>query len=165
MIDEIRELYAYNRWANERILAAVVQLDEAALGRDLGGSFGSVRDTLAHMLAAEWIWLERWTGRSPRSLDTGWDLSGLADIQTRFAEVEERRERFLQQLDDEALHAELDYQNTRGEPFRSALWRLLRHVVNHGTYHRGQVVHQLRQLGEPGVSTDMVLFDRTRTGA
>lgn len=162
MIEHVHDLYAYNAWANDRILDAVEALDAEAFTRDLGGSFGSIRGTLVHLVSAEWVWLERWKGRSPSGLDTGWTLETVADLRGRLADVERERSVFLARLDDGALEAPLEYQNTRGEPFRSPLWRLLRHVVNHGTWHRGQISLQLRLLGRPGVSTDMVLFDRQR---
>jgi uncharacterized damage-inducible protein DinB len=65
---EISKLFAYNRWANARTLGPSSTLTAEEYGRTLGGSFPSVGETLAHIYAAEWIWLERWQGRSPRGL-------------------------------------------------------------------------------------------------
>ena len=62
-LTRIRELNDYSRWANRRTLAATAQLDSDKFTRSMGNSFSSVRDTLAHILGAEWIWLERWQGR------------------------------------------------------------------------------------------------------
>lgn len=160
MIEEIRELYAYNRWANERILDAVAVLTEEELGRELGGSFPSVRKTLVHIASAEWIWLERWQGRSPTGIPEGWDLSGLGAIRAVWDEVDEQRDHFLHHLDDNALHAVVDYRNTAGQPFAEPLWQQLRHVVNHSSYHRGQVVNMLRLLGAKTVGTDLIAYYR-----
>jgi uncharacterized damage-inducible protein DinB len=64
----IRQLYDYNRWADRRILAMASTLTNEDFIRPMGNSFSSVRDTLSHILGAEWIWLERWQGRSPKAL-------------------------------------------------------------------------------------------------
>ena len=70
-LEYIRTLYRYNDWANAHMLEAASQLDQEQFGRDMGSSFASVRDTLLHMLYAEWIWLERWHGRSPEGAPDG----------------------------------------------------------------------------------------------
>lgn len=59
-------LYDYNRWANARVHDAVAKLTAEQYTHDLSNSFLSVRDTLTHILAAEWIWLKRWQGESPK---------------------------------------------------------------------------------------------------
>lgn len=162
MIGEIRELYAYNRWANHRLLDAASRLGPEAFTKDLGSSFPSVRDTLAHILAAEWIWLERWRGRSPTGPPDAWDLSTPDAIRGAWAEVERDRQAFLAGLDDAAPGREIAYRNTGGEPFEQPLGQMLRHVVNHSSYHRGQVVTMLRQLGAEPPATDLILFYRER---
>lgn len=160
MIDEIRELYAYNRWADRRVLEAAARMPEDALARDLGSSHGSVRDTLAHILAAEWIWLTRWRGTSPTGVPPTWDLSTVLRIREQWSRVHADTDAFITGLTDTDLAAEVSYRNTHGETFASPLWRLLRHVVNHSSYHRGQVVGMLRQLGGQGVATDLVMWYR-----
>ena len=64
----LKELFAHNYWARDRQLQACAALSGEQFLRPLGNSFPSVRDTLAHLLAVEWLWLERWRGRSPRVL-------------------------------------------------------------------------------------------------
>ncbi len=161
MIEELRELFAYNRWANERVLDAAAKLDESAFGRPLGSSFGSVRDTLAHVLAADWAWLERWRGRSPAT-PPAWDASTLAAIRSRWAELEREREAFVAGLTDADLERELAYRTLSGAAVRNTFSEMLRHVVNHSSYHRGQVVGMLRQLGAEGVNTDLIAYYRLR---
>src|SRR5690606_38104896 len=84
MIDELRDLFAYKRWASHRIVGAAAKLGDEALDRDLGSSFPSVRATLAHVLSAEWVWLSRWKGTSPTGLPGSWDLSTLDAIRARW---------------------------------------------------------------------------------
>jgi uncharacterized damage-inducible protein DinB len=159
--DELRELYAFNRWANARMLDAAAQLGEEQFTRDLGSSFGSLRDTLLHILSAEWIWLERWHGSSPNRLPEGWDSADLNVLRVLWRGVEERQSRFLEALDDSRLDEVLAYRTFAGDPYTSPLGQLLRHVVNHSSYHRGQAATLLRQLGVTPPATDLVLYHRT----
>jgi uncharacterized damage-inducible protein DinB len=160
MINEIRGLYDFNRWANDRILDATSALPPDELERDLHSSFPSIRDTLVHMLFAEWVWLARWQGTSPVEAPADWDLTTHAAIRARFAEVDVDRATYLEQLTDRDLQSVIAYRNTRGDPYQNPLWQLLRHVVNHATYHRGQVTTMLRQLGRAAVSMDLVQYYR-----
>lgn len=162
MLEEIRELYVYNRWANQRLLEAAAQLSDEAFTRHLGGSFPTVQGTLSHILGAEWIWLTRWLGDSPTGPPAAWDLSTLAGIRSEWERVERERDAFLAGLDEGALAGVVAYRNLRGEPFAQPLGQLLRHVVNHSSYHRGQVATQLRQLGVAVPATDLVVFYRER---
>jgi uncharacterized damage-inducible protein DinB len=160
-VREILQLYEYNRWANHRVLDAASALWEEDFTRDLGSSFGSVRDTLVHILASEWIWLSRWEGRSPREIPHGWATSGYAELRSHWTDVEERQRRFVAELTDARLDEVVSYRNTSDEQFHAPLWQMLRHVVNHSTYHRGQVITMLRQLGAEACSTDLILFFRS----
>lgn len=164
MIEHIRDLYAYDRWANRRILDAAERLPHQDFVRDLGSSFGSVRDTLVHVLGAEWVWLRRWQGTSPTGLPP-WDLDTTGDLRTRWSEVEGEVQSFVGGLVEQDLDRRVAYRNTKGEPFESTMIQMLRHVVNHSTYHRGQVVTLLRQLGADAPTTDLILYDRERRHA
>lgn len=162
MISEIRELYGYNRWANHRMLDAAATLTAEQLTRDLHSSFPSVQATLAHVLSVEWVWLQRWLGDSPTSIPSEWDLSGRDALRRQWAEVERDQSAFLHDLTDEDLRRVVSYRNVAGESFTAPLWQLLRHVVNHSTYHRGQVATLFRQLGIGVPATDLGLFYRER---
>jgi uncharacterized damage-inducible protein DinB len=158
---EIRKLYEYNRWANHRVLDAVSSIPDDEFLRDLGSSFPSVRDTLVHILAAEWVWVSRWEGVSPTAMPEGWASSTYDQLRVHWREVEQRQQKFLANGTEDRLDQPVAYQTTDGQRFEIPLWQLLRHVVNHSTYHRGQVITMLRQLGAGTVSTDLVLFYRT----
>jgi uncharacterized damage-inducible protein DinB len=155
--NDIRQLFDFNRWANRLVLDAVARLSVEEFTRDLKNSFPSVRDTLAHLLFAEWVWLRRWKGESPRAAP--WEASAFADVESlraALAEVDGERTALLAGLADDALAEEITYTNTRGEVWRYPLGRMMQHVVNHSTYHRGQVVTMLRQLGAAAPSTDFL---------
>ena len=161
MISEILELYEFNRWANQRMLNAVMALSEEQFTRDLKSSFPSVRETLVHLVGADWIWLSRWKGVSPTQAPD-WNLATLDAIRAQWDEIERERMAYLEQLTPDALHEVLSYRTLKGDPFSNPLWQLLRHVVNHSSYHRGQITTMLRQLGAPTVTTDLILFYRER---
>jgi uncharacterized damage-inducible protein DinB len=165
MPEVIKELYEYNRWANHRLQQATSGLTTEQFTRDLRNSFPSIRDTLAHIMSAEWIWLSRWLGTSPSGMPESWKSSTRGELLERWMEVESAQMAFVAKVTAEQLTAVIDYRNTQGQPFSNPLGDLMRHVVNHSTYHRGQVATMLRQLGEAAVSTDLVLFYRERTTA
>jgi len=151
-------LYDYNRWANARVLDAAAKLNPAQYTRDLSNSFLSLRDTLTHILAAEWIWLKRWQSESPKALLDPADFPDLAALRAKWLEVEREQMAFVNNLTDERLNASISYINTKGKTWTYPLWQMLQHLVNHSTYHRGQVITMLRQLGAAPVATDFLLF-------
>jgi uncharacterized damage-inducible protein DinB len=153
------ELFAYHRWANARTLDAAGRLAAEDFTRDLKSSFPSVRDTLAHLLSADWIWLERWLGASPTQ-GPEWDVETYAELRARWRELEERQRAFVDGLREADLDRVVSYRALSGAPYANPLGELLRHVVNHGTYHRGQVATLLRQLGVKPPQTDLILFYR-----
>ncbi|MGH7889332.1 MAG: DinB family protein, partial [Thermodesulfobacteriota bacterium] len=67
-IERIQELYNYNAWANGQTFEAAAKLTSEQLHKDLGSSYRSVKGTLVHIVGAEWIWLRRWLGTSPKAL-------------------------------------------------------------------------------------------------
>jgi uncharacterized damage-inducible protein DinB len=162
--DDIRSLYAFNRWANRRFLEVLETLDEERLARRIESSFPSLVGTFAHMVAAEWVWLRRWLGENPTAFP-GWLVAPrLDDLAARLAEVEAERAAFLAGLGDADLQARVSYRTLAGDPFANRLLDLLLHVVNHASYHRGQLTTMLRQVGATPPATDYVLFDRERAG-
>lgn len=159
-MDEIRRLYAYNRWANLLFLEALSHLTDEELGRGLGGSFPNVAATLVHLFGAEWLWLERWKGTSPGGLPGVEGLNSVAAVRARWDALWEEQQAFLAPLGDADLARPVTYRNLAGHEFTQPLAELLRHVVNHATYHRGQLTTFLRQLGHGAPSTDLVTFYR-----
>jgi uncharacterized damage-inducible protein DinB len=155
---DILTLYDYNAWANERALGVAGALSSEQFLRDMGNSFPSVRDTLAHILGAEWIWLRRWHGESPSSGLAVADFPTVATLRERFAALDRERRTFLEAVSEERLARQFSYRDMAGNAHSLRLVESLQHVVNHGTYHRGQITTMLRQLGAKPVSTDMSRF-------
>jgi uncharacterized damage-inducible protein DinB len=155
-------LYEYNSWANRRTLDSSVPLTPEQFTRDMGSSFRSVRDTLAHVYGAEWLWLERWHERIPPALPSPADFPDLGALRARWAEHDLNLHAYVNSLTPAELQRVIKYKNTRGTPYEGPIEPMLAHVINHSTYHRGQVVTLLRQLGAKPIATDLIAFHRER---
>ena len=156
-VAEARALQAYNQWANGRILAAVAELGEEQLRRAVGTSHGSMWGTLVHIAWAEWRWLGRWQRASGRGLDPQ-KCADLPSLRAFWAELERSQRQFVEQLTDGALQEPISYENPPGVTWTYRLSDMVRQVINHSTYHRGQVTTLLRQLGGSPVPTDWLVF-------
>lgn len=161
-VDEFRLLYDYNAWANHRALESCGPLTPEQFTRDLASSFCSVRDTLAHLYGAEWIWLERWHGRIPATFPSAAEFPDLATVRQRFAEIDRNLVDYVASLTADDVQRVIHTKTMAGVEFAQPLWQMLQHVANHGTYHRGQIATLLRQLGAKPISTDLIFFYRER---
>jgi uncharacterized damage-inducible protein DinB len=157
-IAEILELYQFNRWAHERSLDAAAELSTEQYNRDLGGSFPSLRATLEHLLTTEITWLSRWQGHS---LAEGPDYTECADVSAlrmRWRAYWNRQNRYFSALTQEDLSQLVGIRTRTGIETVQPLSDTLLHVVNHATYHRGQIASQLRQLGGNPPNTDYFTY-------
>jgi uncharacterized damage-inducible protein DinB len=102
--------------------------------------------------------LRRWRGDSPTKLVAAAEYPTVASLRERFQAVDRERAAFLESLTESRLQQPFDYTDLAGNAMRLPLVQSMQHVVNHGTYHRGQVTTMLRQLGATPVSTDMSRF-------
>jgi uncharacterized damage-inducible protein DinB len=117
------------------------------------------------MAGAEWIWLERWHGRSPAKAEAWsmWTTESCGDLSVlndRWQGVIDQRSRFISELDEARLEAELAFKLLSGDPGSMRLVDQIHHVANHATMHRGQVVGMIRQLGIDPPSTDLLFYLR-----
>jgi uncharacterized damage-inducible protein DinB len=156
--EDLARLFAYGRWANSQTLASVAALDEEQFLQPIGGSFGSVQATLAHLYGADWVWLERWHGRSPRALPAPEELARFAVLGEKWEKVQDGQREFVESQAAGRMATPLTYVNFKGDTLTYPLGETLLHAVNHGTYHRGQVATLLRQLGKTPVSTDYLRY-------
>lgn len=160
---DVNLLVDYNYWARDRMLEAVERLDADQYARDLKSSFRSVRDTLVHLYSAEWVWYSRWTGQSPMTPIAADAFPDRAALRAAWTDMESRIRAFVAALGEDGLTRVFDYTLMNGTAGSSVFWQMLQHVVNHGSYHRGQVTTMLRQLGAaPPKSVDLIAFYRER---
>jgi uncharacterized damage-inducible protein DinB len=164
-LTDIKQLFDYTEWANGLANGAASQLSNENLHRDFGISHKSIFGTLVHMAGADWIWLERWNGRSPAK-DNAWLLwttdscPNLETLGERWRDVIDRRSQFISELDEDRLGAELSFRLLSGDPSSMRLADQMQHIANHSTMHRGQVVGMIRQLGIEPPSTDLLFYLR-----
>jgi uncharacterized damage-inducible protein DinB len=162
-LQDLHILLDYNYWARDRMLEALDALTPEQFTSHVGGSFGSIRDTAAHMLGAEIVWYMRWQGESPVAMPKPDRFSNVAGLRSEWMEHEAKMRSFLASLGEADVTRIYAYKLTTGPSGSSPFWQMLQHLVNHGTYHRGQVTTLLRQMGaKPPQSTDMIGFYRQR---
>ena len=162
-LNELRTLVDYHYWARDRLLQAVEPLTPDQLASPIESSFSSLRETLVHLWGAEVIWLRRWEGDSPTALPAGDALTDLASIRRVWAEEEAKLRALLERLGEDGVTRPMEYRTFDGKPYVQPFWQMLLHLVNHGSYHRGQATTMLRQLGaEPPRQMDFSAFCRER---
>jgi len=162
---DIRRLFDYTEWANSLAMAAAGKLTDHDLRREVNISHSSIFGTLLHMAGAEWIWLERWNGRSPAKAEAWslWTVESCADLKAlseRWQGVVDARTSYLSQMNEDRLAAELAFKLLSGDPSSMRLSDQMQHVANHATMHRGQVVGMIRQLGIEPPATDLLFYLR-----
>jgi uncharacterized damage-inducible protein DinB len=159
-LEEAKELFGYASWATALMLHAVEALPQEQVEAPAVSSFPSIGATLAHLVGAEWLWLRRWRGESPASASLWAGTPALSEIKAALAAVEAERAAFLDRLTDADLEGVVSYRGGDGKAFAHPLGQLMRHVVNHSTYHRGQLATLLRQLGQAPPNTDFTRYLR-----
>jgi uncharacterized damage-inducible protein DinB len=159
-VDEAKELFSYGSWATARMFNAADSLSGVEVEALAASSFPSIRATFAHLIAAEWIWSRRWLGESPTAVPAWVDKATLGELKGELAAIEKERASFLAKLTDADLSGVFSYRGMDGKTFSHQLGQLVQHVINHSTYHRGQLATQLRQLGHTPPNTDFARYLR-----
>jgi len=162
-LTDLQTLVDYHYWARDRLLEAIEPLSAEQWRRDLGSSFKSIHEKVAHIYAAEWAWHQRWQGNSPTALFPAEKLPDVASVRRAWSELEAKVRAFLAGLGEAGITRVFEYRLLNGSEGSSPFWQMLQHVVNHASYHRGQVTTMLRQLGaQPGKSMDLIAYYRTK---
>jgi uncharacterized damage-inducible protein DinB len=156
--EDIADLFAFGRWATRQTLASAAPLTPEEFARPIGGSFGSVEATLTHLYGADWVWLERWHGRSPRALAESDAAPNLAALARMWETVHDGQQAFVASLSSTRMSELLTYVNFAGKTLTYGIGDTLVHAANHATYHRGQIATLLRQLGKTPISTDYLRY-------
>jgi uncharacterized damage-inducible protein DinB len=154
--DFLKSHLEYTFWANSRVVASIRDVPDEEVRRNCGNSHGGIFDTLLHMFYAERIWLSRTTSMPRLSLSDPEENLTLDTLEPAWRQVEEGWRQWASRVDDP--QALLHYRNLAGERHSVKLWEMVFHVVNHGTYHRGQITTMLRQCGRTPVSTDFHVY-------
>jgi uncharacterized damage-inducible protein DinB len=165
--DDLFALQDYNLWANRLLLESLGALSHDEYVREMGGGWPSIRASLVHLAGATRAWAERFDGRDATRLPTADEVPTLADAARILNEADERISTFLATVARERLAAPLAWKNLKQEEKAAPLWAVLRHTVNHASYHRGQIAAMLKRLGGRPPATDLVRWaiERQESGA
>lgn len=161
-LSDIKTLFDFNTWAQNRLMSVVETLNEDQYSKDMGSSHGGVQGTLVHILASLEMWHERWMGHSAKQLLGVNDVPTLSAAKKHWAETQEKLANFVKGLNEAGLTKIITYTSTEGKSYSTPLWQMMQHLVNHATYHRGQIVTMLRQIGVKPPATDMIFYFRQR---
>ncbi|HXQ28233.1 MAG TPA: DinB family protein [Gemmatimonadales bacterium] len=160
-VSDVRELFQFNAWANRRMFDALAALPTEQYRQDLKSSFGNIHGTLAHLVGAEKVWFARWQGQQPTALLKGDDVGSLQELRAMWEELDAERRQYLGGLTDALLGSTVVVRPTGGgKEYLHTLQQTIQHTVDHSSYHRGQIVTQLRQLGIKPPSTVFIGFLR-----
>jgi uncharacterized damage-inducible protein DinB len=158
-VKDLERLYDYGYWANRKLLGVVSQLTPEQFTHTVAGSYGSVRNTLVHILSAEWGWLDRCGGPARGPALKSDDYPNVESLVEAWNKVEGWVRVFLANLKDEELHRTVEFKNPRGETRSMVLGELMQHAANHGVHHRGQVALLLRVIGHVPGNFDLLFYD------
>lgn len=147
-----KKLYAYNAWANKKVLKCL---------KDQQISDPKTLGLLSHLVAALFIWLRRIKGQPPSELPL-WGTFTLEELDSMISESASLWLEFIE--GQEKFDRELSYTNYVGEPYTNNVEQIMIHLVNHSTYHRAQIALLIRQAGFEPVNTDFITYDRVVRG-
>jgi uncharacterized damage-inducible protein DinB len=155
-LETINEQFDFNYWARDRQLQVCSELSSEQLTRHLGGSFKNLHNTLVHLVVVEWLWLERWLGNTPYPIPRAKEFPSLESLVERWTIEEKRMRSYLSGLVESDLEKEITCFSTNGEKWSYPLWHMMMHLLNHQSFHRGQVTFCFRQLGVKPVKIDFL---------
>jgi uncharacterized damage-inducible protein DinB len=150
---------AYTAWATNRLLKAVATLPAEQLTHNFKTADGNIIGTLAHIFAADRLWLDRVQGRRRTTFIEECDRD-LVLLQGEWPALFAEWRRWIAGYSEDRLNDPIAYLDLSGNPYQSPPWEIILHVVNHGTHHRGQVSGFLRALGHTPPPLDLIRFYR-----
>lgn len=154
---------AYNLWANGLLLNVVKTLSEQQRRTEVKSSFSSVHNTLLHLLDAESIWWQRLKLQERINRPGDGFTGDFSELSKKLLEQNKLWVEWVNSAGEHTLQHEFIYHNQNGERFKQPVYQMLLHLFNHGTYHRGQLVNLLRQLGVEKIpQTDFIVWSRRK---
>lgn len=157
-VEDLESLFDYSYWANAGLRDVLSHVTTAQFTQPVAGSYGSIRNTMVHMLSAEWGWLERCGGAARGPALDARDYPTATALFDRWRHVEAGVREFLSTLQDDDLERVVEFALGGGSRRSMALGHLLHHAALHGVHHRGQVALLLRTLGHVPGNFDILLY-------
>lgn len=152
MKDFFLKWYSYNAWANRRVIGALER--QAVTDKKILGIF-------AHLVSANFIWINRIKGL-PKSEIKLWGDYSIVELRDMVERADKEWMELLNTTD--SFNRVLKYKNYVDNYFENNVEQIMIHLVNHGSYHRGQVAMLLRQNGYEPINTDYITYDRVISG-
>lgn len=156
----LTQLVAYNVWASQKVGESIAELSLAQFHQKLGGSFPSIQETVQHLLQADWLWVQRLKESADHLLPADWETNTPAAIVSQWHLVLSELIQVAEQLENTPAKL-ISFKTRNGVPYAMPVEDIVQHVVNHGTYHRGQLINMLKMVGANLSSTDYILWWRT----
>src|SRR6185436_10124024 len=163
MKDLLSQLATYNIWANQKLLETILALPEEKQKQELPSSFKSLYTTVFHMWDAESIWWQRMKLHERIIRPSDNFNSSMKDVANGLLQQNQQWQEWVNTATEPILDHVFQYYNQKKESFKQPIFQMLLHVFNHGSYHRGQLVNMLRQLGiEKIPPTDFIVWSRKK---
>ena len=160
MKEQLLNYTHYNLWANKRLCDFLAQAEEEKMNQEIVSSFTSIRKTVFHVYGAQSLWLQRLGGVSPSAFPS-YETKTSSETLGALLETSQQIIDYVNSHSEEELQKEIEYKNIAGNKFHSKICDIIQHVVNHATYHRGQVITILRQVGYTKLfDSDYIVFCR-----
>jgi len=157
----LQQLAGFNTWANQKLTEYILSLPDDLYQKEVISSFPSIHLTLLHMWSAEHIWWQRLKLMENINRPQDYFKGSTQEVIQNLLQQNRMWEDWINNSSEMTLDHVFKYQNTKREPFKQPTYQMLLHVFNHGTYHRGQLVTMLRQLGQTKIPpTDFIVWSR-----
>lgn len=163
MKELLRQLATYNVWANQKLCEVILALPPDQQAQEVCSSFTSLRSTLQHMWDAESIWWQR-LKLQENVVAPGTSFSGTTQELIQGMQQQNKQwEEWVSAATEMALDHVFSYYNSKREHFKQPTYQVCLQVMTHGSYHRGQLVNILRQLGVQKIpQTDYIIWSRKK---
>lgn len=163
MKEQLQQLSAYHVWANQLLLDLINNLGEEKQHREVASSFNSLYKTVLHMLDAESIWWQRMKLQEHIRIPSQEFSGNMKELSAALLQVNRQWVEWISHASENLIQHQFKYQNSKRESFKQPIGQMLLHVFNHGSYHRGQLVTMLRQLGMEKIpQTDFIVWSRKK---
>ncbi|BFT75145.1 DinB family protein [Paenibacillus sp. P36] len=163
MREQTIKTYDYHVWANKKVFERLTELPEEVLHQELDNVFPTIYNGLVHIYQVDTVWLSGMMGNSYEqiiellgTIEAKTSGKSLKELQAAYWEKAEEYRVFLNSVDD--LQAKKQFPHPTFGVLNASIQELIQHIVNHGTYHRGNISSMLRQLGHAGASSDWVFY-------
>src|SRR3954471_23808357 len=151
----------YLTWSITLVLDAVKQLSPEEYAKHRGSSYGGIQGTLEHIYQADMVWFSRLAGEPFAKISDVPVPASFQDLEREWLALLQRIQNWMSQLQPHQFGIEIRYSNSQGVAYSTPIWQIVLHLVNHSTYHRGQVITMLRQAGMKAPTTDLIVYYRS----